>query len=54
MVRLSKQTRDRAESFRRPKKPGEKSGARKETQGFKAHVNALQGTSVQNAYIPKL
>lgn len=56
MVRLSKQTRDRAQCPRRPRKPAEKTGSQKDNlaKGFKEHANALQGSNVQNAFIPKL
>ena len=57
MVRLSKKTRDRAISPRRPKVNMKKTGPKKDAlkKGFKEHANALAGTqTVQNAYIPKL
>ncbi len=57
MVRLSKKTRDRAVSPRRPKRSLGKTGPKKDAlkTGFKEHPNALAGTSAaQNVYIAKL
>ncbi len=57
MVRLSKKTRDRSVSPRRPKVGFAKTGPKKDAleKGFKEHANALTGTQTAlNAYIPKL
>lgn len=56
MVRLSKQTRDRSVSHKRPKRPGVKTGPLTQTlaKGFKEHANALEGSAAQGAFIPKL
>lgn len=57
MVRLSKKTRDRSVSPRRPKVGLKKTGTKKDAlkSGYKEHANALLGTQVaQNAFIPKL
>ncbi|MBS0654635.1 MAG: hypothetical protein JSR46_02560 [Verrucomicrobia bacterium] len=55
MVRLSKKTRDRSVSRKRPKRPGVKTGAKKEAlpSGFKEHINAISGTIAEGAFIPK-
>lgn len=57
MVRLSKKTRDRSVSPRRPKASLGKTGPKKDAlkKGFKEHANALTGSQVaQSAFIPKL
>ena len=57
MVRLSKKTRDRSVSPRRPKKSLGKTGPKKDAlkHGFKEHANALAGSPVaQSVYIAKL
>lgn len=57
MVRLSKKTRDRSVSPRRPKIGLAKTGPKKDAlkKGFKEHANALTGTqAAQNVFIPKL
>lgn len=56
MVRLSKQTRDRQRSNKRPRLPGVKTGPLAETnpKGFKEHTNALQGDLAARAFIPKI
>ncbi len=57
MVRLSKKTRDRSVSPRRPKVGLAKTGPKKDalSKGFKEHANALSGLQVAlKAYIPKL
>lgn len=57
MVRLSKKTRDRSVSPRRPKVRMAKSGPKKDAlkKGFKEHANALTGTqSALSVFIPKL
>lgn len=55
MVRLSKKTRDRSVSPRRPRKPAEKTGALKDAlpSGYKVHQNALLGQVAEGAFIPK-
>ncbi len=54
MVRLSKKTRDRSVSPRRPQARKAKTGPKKDalSKGFKEHANAIAGS--QNAFIPKL
>jgi hypothetical protein len=56
MVRISKQSERRAVSRRRPRLPGEKTGARKDNleKGYKEHANALEGAEAQKAFIPKI
>jgi hypothetical protein len=54
MVRLSKQTRDRSVSYKRPQRVGVKTGPRKEAREFNEHMNALTGAEAQGAFIPKL
>ena len=54
MVRLSKQTRDRSVSKKRPKRAGVKTGVRKEVHGFREHMNALVGADAGEAFIPKV
>ena len=56
MVRLSKVTRMRAVSKKRPAKPHVKTGALKENlpQGFKEHKNALTGDLASGAFIAKV
>lgn len=56
MVRLSKQTRRRQKSHKRPKAPAVKTGPLKETleNGYKEHVNALTGDLSKKAYIPRI
>jgi len=56
MVRLSKQTRDRQCSFRRPRSPGKRTGPKKDTlkNGYKEHQNALEGMYEGYAFIPKM
>ena len=54
MVRLSKVTRMRAVSYKRPSAPAKKSGTQKEKQSFKAHENALTGTDAARAFVPKI
>ena len=54
MVRLSKKTRDRSVSPRRPKAPQVKTGPKKDAlnKGFREHANAIADS--QNTFIPKL
>jgi hypothetical protein len=59
MVRLSKKTRDRSVSPKRPRKacPLAKAEAQKknvQNSAFKLHANALDGQLAQGAFIPKL
>jgi hypothetical protein len=56
MVRLSKQTKDRSVSPRRPRAPAKKTGAKKDklTGGFKAHANAAEGNLAGSLFIPKI
>lgn len=56
MVRLSKVTRIRQKSHKRPKIGGPKTGPKKENLplGYKEHKNALQGDVAKAAFIPKI
>jgi hypothetical protein len=55
MVRLSKQARRRAVSYKRPSKLAKKTGALKDAlpNGFKEHPNALLGDTAKGAFFPK-
>lgn len=56
MVRMSKQGERRSKSPHKPRPPAEKTGARKENlkDGYKPHMNALEGEIAAKAYIPKI
>jgi hypothetical protein len=56
MVRLSKQTRKRHKSHRRPSMPAKKTGPLKETNpmGYVNHANALAGEAATQAFIAKI
>lgn len=56
MVRLSKQTKDRNVSPRRPRPPAPKTGPKKDklTGGYKAHANAAEGNLAGTLFIPKI
>lgn len=56
MVRLSKQTKKRAVSRRRPAPPAKKTGPKKDNlpQGYRLHANAIEGDLAQNLFIPKI
>jgi len=54
MVRLSKVTRMRAVSFKRPSAPAKKTGPKKQTVVFKAHKNAFEGELATRAFLPKI
>lgn len=54
MVRLSKVTRMRSVSFKRPSAPAKKSGAKKQNQPFKEHKNAFEGELATRAFLPKI
>ena len=56
MVRLSKVTRMRSVSKKRPSKPSVKTGPLKETlaNGFKEHQNALTGDLASRAFISRI
>jgi hypothetical protein len=56
MVRLSKQTKIRAVSRRRPAPPAKKTGPVKDAlpQGFKPHANAIEGELSHLSFIPKI
>lgn len=56
MVRISKQAERRSVSRRRPRPPAQKTGAKKDAlvQGFKPHVNAIEGNFSSVAFIPKI
>lgn len=56
MVRLSKQTKDRSVSPRRPRAPAPKTGPKKDklTAGYKVHTNAAEGNLAGTLFIPKI
>jgi hypothetical protein len=54
MVRLSKVTRMRAVSYKRPAAPAKKTGAKKLAKAFKEHKNAFEGELAQRAFLPKI
>ncbi|MBS0653108.1 MAG: hypothetical protein JSR39_06205 [Verrucomicrobia bacterium] len=56
MVRLSKQTKDRNVSPRRPRPPAPKTGPKKDklAGGYKAHANAAEGNLAGTLFIPKI
>lgn len=56
MVRLSKVTRMRSVSKKRPSKPTAKTGPLKSTlaKGFKEHQNALTGEHATRAFISRI
>lgn len=56
MVRISKQSKIRAVSRRRPAPPAKKTGPVKDNlpQGFKPHANAIGGDLSSASFIPKI
>ena len=56
MVRLSKQTRRRAQSPRKHKGPSVKTGPRKDAlpKGYKEHFNAITGDKAAETFFPKI
>ena len=56
MVRMSKQSKIRAVSKRRPAPPSKKTGPVKDAlpQGFKVHANAVEGDFAHTSFIPKI
>ena len=57
MTRISKQSRERAVSHRRPRPPSPKTGSKRDSLefGHKVHVNAIEaGDSQPNRFIPKI
>lgn len=56
MVRISKQAKKRSVSHRRPSPPAKKTGPKQDAlpQGFKLHLNAIEGQLAQNSFIPKI
>ncbi len=56
MTRMSKQSKRRAVSPRRPLPPSEKTGQKKDNlpKGFKEHGNAVEGDLANNVFIPKI
>lgn len=56
MVRMSKQSKIRAVSRRRPAPPAKKTGPVKDAlpQGYKMHPNAIEGDLAQTSFIPKI
>ena len=54
MVRLSKQTRKRSVSYKRPKVSGAKTAQNNTQNVYKVHANALNADTGLSAYIPKV
>lgn len=54
MVRLSKQTKDRSVSPRRPRPPAIKTGSKKDSGKVRIHVNAAEGPLASATFIPKI
>ena len=56
MVRLSKQTRGRAQSPRKHRAPSLKTGSRKDAlpKGYKEHANAVDAACAQEIFFPKM
>lgn len=56
MVRLSKQTRKRAQYPRKHRPPSPKTGALKDAlpKGYKEHTNAVQGELAATLFFPKI
>jgi hypothetical protein len=56
MVRISKQAERRSVCPRRPRPPAPKTGPKKDhlPSGFKEHANAIEGSSAQMNFIPKI
>lgn len=56
MTRQSKQGERRARSPRRPRGPAAKTGPKKDnlSNGFKEHVNALEGKLAKTMFISKI
>jgi len=56
MVRLSRQTKRRAVSFRRPKSPHPETGPKKDNlpKGYKEHKNAVQSNAGVAVFIPQM
>lgn len=56
MVRISKQAEKRRQSPRKHRKPSLKTGPRQDQlpEGFKPHLNAIEGETAKAAFIPKI
>ena len=56
MVRISKQAERRGVSFRKNRPPAEKTGPKKNNlpNGFKEHLNAVEGELSAKIFIPKI
>ena len=54
MVRLSKQTKDRSVSPRRPSPPALKTGPKKDSGKVKIHTNAAEGSLATTTFVPKI
>ncbi|MGR3952002.1 MAG: hypothetical protein QRY74_03755 [Chlamydia sp.] len=54
MVRLSKQTRNRSVSYKRPKVAGKRVVQKDVSNCFKFRENAITGDQALSAYIPKI
>ena len=56
MTRISKQQERRNQCPKRPRPPAKKTGPLKDNlkQGFKPHLNALEGNNAQTHFIPKI
>jgi len=56
MTRMSKQSRKRAVSPRKPSPPSIKTGPKRDSLelGYKIHTNAVIGDTTSNRFIPKV
>lgn len=56
MVRLSKQTRKRAQSPRKHRAPSPKTGSRQDAlpKGYKEHANAVDAAAAGEIFFPKI
>jgi hypothetical protein len=56
MVRLSKQTRKRAQSPRKHRGPSRKTGPKNDAlpKGYKEHMNAITGDKATELFFPKI
>ena len=56
MTRTSKQEERRAQSPRRPRRPGKKTGSKKDNlpKGYREHANALEGDQASQYFIGKV
>lgn len=56
MTRMSKQSKDRSVSPKRPRGPAKKTGPKKDklSKGYKEHPNAIEGDFAAKAFVPKI